>query len=201
MPRLIVLLLAAGLLFFAACEDNGNGGEPTGTDARPAATEAAPSAMQTASSPTVAAPFEGGRDPIEVAGGSAPPVAELVDVRTGRHEDFDRVVFEFTGALPGYRVEYVAPPIIACGSGMTVAVDGGALLLVEMNPAAAHNDAGETTFGPQELLPGLASILEVTTTCDFEGFATWVVGLTEEADFNVFTLDDPFRVVVDVAHP
>jgi hypothetical protein len=70
-----------------------------------------------------------------------------------------------------------------------------------MFPAAAHDDAGETTFGPQIISPGLPSILAVVSTCDFEGQVTWVVGLRNEADFTALTLNGPFRVVVDVAHP
>ncbi len=200
MPRFIVLLLAAGLLFVAACDDDG-GSSPTATSEQPAATENAPAATESAPVPTDTAPFEGAREPVEVPWSGAPPAPELVDVRTGRHEDFDRVVFEFTGATPGYRVEYVSPPITACGSGMTVTVAGGAFLRVRMSPAAAHDDAGETTFEPQELMPGLPSLVEVESSCDFEGTVTWVAGLSEEVDFNVFDLQAPFRVVVDVAHP
>ena len=65
MPRFTLLLLTAGMLLFAACDGNGGDG---------------------------AAAFEGGRGPVEVPGGVAPPVLELVDVRSGRHEGFDRVV-------------------------------------------------------------------------------------------------------------
>ena len=32
--------------------------------------------------------------------------AKLVNVRTGRHAEYDRTVFDFTGGTPGYRVEY-----------------------------------------------------------------------------------------------
>lgn len=200
MARFIVLLLAAGLLLFAACDDDGDGGEPTATSEQPSVT-AAPTATEPAPAPTDPIPFEGARDPVEVPGEVAPPVPELMDVRTGKHEDFDRVVFEFRDAVPGYRVEYISPPATECGSGFDVPVNGDAALQVQMSPAAAHNDAGESTFALQELSPGLPSILEVERTCDFEGILTWVVGLVEEADFSVFTLQEPARVVVDVAHP
>ena len=38
-------------------------------------------------------------------------------------------------------------------------------------------------------------------TGDFEGGLTWVLGFSEEADFRVFALPEPFRIVIDVAHP
>ncbi len=135
-------------------------------------------------------------------GGTAPPTPLLADVRAARHEGFDRVVFDFgVTSRPGYRVEYVTAPIQQCGSGNQETVDGSAFIQVRMTPAAAHDDAGQPTFGPTELLPGLLTILEVQQICDFEGNVTWVLGLSEEVDFVVSALPDPFRVVVDVAHP
>ena len=129
------------------------------------------------------------------------PGAQLTDVRAARQDGFDRVVFEFDSALPGVNVEYVSPPALACGSGLPVEVAGDVLLQIRMSPAAAHDDAGEVTFSPQAISPGLQSILAVVSICDFEGQVTWVVGLTSEADFTVVTLADRFRIVVDVAHP
>lgn len=185
MPRLTVLLLIGmGLLVLAACDGDDGGATPTTTQA-PAAT----------------AVFEGGREPVEVPDVTAPPAPLLVDVRTGQHEGFDRVVFEFAGALPRYRVEYVSPPITACGSGLPVTIAGNAFLQVRLTPAAAHDEQGNVTFGTTELAPGLPPILEVESSCDFEGEVTWVLGLSEEVDFNVFFLTNPHRVVVDVAHP
>jgi hypothetical protein len=127
----------------------------------------------------------------------------LVDVRTGRHDEegFDRVVFEFSNVLPGYRIEYVQSPITACGSGLPVTIAGNAFLQVRMTPAAAHDEQGNVTFGTTELTPGLSTILEVESACDFEGVLTWVLGLSEEVDFSVLVLTDPYRVAVDVAHP
>ena len=65
----------------------------------------------------------------------------------------------------------------------------------------AHNEAGETTVPSLELSPGLTSILELDSTCDFEGYVTWAIGLSEEADFRVIELTEPFRLVVDVRTP
>lgn len=53
------------------------------------------------------------------AGKSAgtPSGAPLVDVRTGRHDCFDRVVFEFAGPVTGHTVgERVASPVIVAGT-------------------------------------------------------------------------------------
>ena len=201
MPRLAVLLLAAGLIVLAACDGgNGDSGAPaTRTADTPAATSTSP--PEATETPGRAPDeFEGRREPIE-EDGTGRLTAALVDVRAAEHDGFDRVVFEFEASRPGYRVEYVSLPITACGSGLPVEVLGDAFLRVRMTPATAHDDAGTPTFGALELTPALATILEVEQTCDFEGEVTWVLGLVEEVDFGVSTFPDPFRVAVDVAHP
>ena len=209
-PRLFaaIVLFSAALLALAACGDGGSGPAATATaDGVPDTTAGPPPAATLAPADggaTAEPAFEGGRDPVERTSalpGDAGDIARLVDVRTGRHEGFDRVVFEFTGTLPGYRVEYTTAPAEGCGSGLATEIAGAALLQVRMAPAAAHDDDGASTFGPQELTPGLPAILEIESTCDFEAILTWVVGLSEAADFSVTDLVEPLRVVVDVAHP
>src|SRR5690606_41983659 len=45
----------------------------------------------------------------------------LLDVRTASHDGFDRIVMSFgPSAVPGYRVEYVRPPVTQCRSGEEV---------------------------------------------------------------------------------
>ena len=52
---------------------------------------------------------------------TARAIALLERVAVGRHEGYDRVVFQFRGeGLPGYRVEYVEPPLKEDGSGNPV---------------------------------------------------------------------------------
>lgn len=195
-PTLLLLVTALGLTALA-CEDHA--GRPAFTQHR-RDVSAEPTPTAPAGETPSETPFAGGREPIEVLGPTAPPVLVLTDVRAAAHEGFDRIVFEFDEAVPGYRVEYV-DEALGCASGEPATIQGAAFLQVKVQPAAAHDDAGAPTFPQRELLPGLPSILEAEQTCDFEADVTWVVGLTEEADFTAVSLLDPFRVVVDVAHP
>lgn len=202
--RCTLLLPIAALLVAAACGDDDAG--PATPTASPAATVTAtpiaPSPTPTAS--PASTPFQGTRGPVEKKGAApVPPGALLVDVRTGRHDTFDRVVFEFDHGLPGYRIEYVQPPILGEFSGEPVDIAGNAFLRVNFRMAAAHDPStGEPTYtGPLEIVSRLPSLLELERTGDFEGQLTWVLGLTEEVDFRVFELEDPFRVAIDVKHP
>ena len=203
MPRRLIvasaLVLTAALsLLLLAC-----GGDEADEDATPTPTTAAAEATATAPAEETpdATPFQGGRDPVEApAQGQGIPV--LTDVRTGEHEGYDRIAFEFDGnERPHYRVEYITGPATGCGSGEPAHIAGTALLQVRFTPANAHDDQGQPTFGSTELLPALTTLLEAEQTCDFEADVAWALGLSQEVDFRVIELDAPPRIAVDVAHP
>ncbi len=127
--------------------------------------------------------------------------AVLKAIRTGRHEGFDRIVFEFEGdEVPGYHVEYIDKPVRACGSGDVVPLAGDGWLQVRFEPARAHTDEGKPTLGSRELLPRLPNLLELKSTCDFEGQVEWVAGVGSPNGFRVLELENPSRFVVDIKH-
>ena len=82
-------------------------------------------------------------------------------------------------------------------------IAGSAFIVVRMEPAAGYdpNTGTPTYLGPLELKPGLPEILEAERVGDFEAVLNWALGLSAEADFRVTTLEDPPRLVIDVAHP
>ncbi len=212
-PPYMALLAASVLLVGAGCNDGGgtpatpttaDQATPTVAATVPVVTPSPAGALPTATASPTAAPFEGTRGPVEEeATVPVPPGALLVDVRTGLQEGFDRIVFEFEEGLPGYRIEYVAPPIRGEFSGLPVEITGNAFLRVSFRSAAGFDPfTGEPTYdGPLEIATGLSSLLEAERTGDFEAVLTWVLGLAEEVDFRVLELEDPFRVAIDVAQP
>jgi hypothetical protein len=158
------------------------------------------------------APTEtGGIDPLEGAGTepvSAPAegdeIALLEDVAVARHEGYDRVVLRFRNGLPGYRVEYVEPPLHEDGSGARVRIEGSAFVLVRLEPASGFDlstGEGELVYdGPRRIAGsdvGTSIVREVVRTGDFEAVLSWAVGLQDRVDFRVLTLDGPPRLVVD----
>lgn len=128
------------------------------------------------------------------------PTPRLVDIRVGRHQTFDRVVFDFDGPLPGYTVRYVRR-VTQGGSGATVPLAGRAFLGVDFTPAHAHDDAGNPTYpGPRRLRPQLVSLEEIAFHTDFEAHVGVGIGLSDRVGFRVLELRDPTRVAIDVAH-
>ncbi len=133
---------------------------------------------------------------------SAPPT-EIADVRTARHPDFDRVVFDVEGqgsGVPGYRIGYVDTPLHLCGSGAPVYPSGQGWLEVRLQPAQAHGASVRPSAKRDSLAVGLPQVGTIYRTCDFEGIATWVLAVKSPQPFRTFTLKEPRRVVVDVRH-
>jgi hypothetical protein len=144
--------------------------------------------------------FEGTAGIVEKKRPSLMPVV-LRAVRTGRHESFDRVVFEFEGnAIPGYHVEYVDKPVRDCGAGQVVPLAGEGFLLIQMQPAYAHTEAGAPTIQNRQQAPNLPIIKEMKLICDFEADVQWALGLSSPNRYRVLELTNPARLVVDIRH-
>jgi hypothetical protein len=130
------------------------------------------------------------------AGAQSAPT--LVDVRAGRHPGFDRVVFEFGGAVPEHQVRYV-DQLVEDGSGNPVSVAGNADLEVVFQGANAHKADGTPSVGPRRFSPGLTAVKEVAQTGDFEAVVSYGIGLDRRRPLTVSTLSGPSRLVIDVS--
>lgn len=125
----------------------------------------------------------------------------VVGVRVGRHRDYDRVVFDVRGGLPGWDVRYV-PQLVQDGSGRPLPLRGSAVLRVALLGVDAHDASGRPTLrSPQIITPEFPALRQVRFAGDFEAVVSFGLGLRERTGFRVFGLANPTRVVVDVAHP
>ncbi|RLP94515.1 hypothetical protein EAD89_03990 [Micromonospora sp. BL4] len=133
--------------------------------------------------------------------------APLVDVRTGRHDCYDRVVFEFAGPVDGYAVGYGETWTEGEGLALSPYTAGGALLRVSLR-APAYDDSHVGTV-PYRVGEHAANLLRYPTLRDvvfggsFEGYTTFAVGVRARLPFRTFVLAGPgghSRIVLDVAH-
>ncbi|MFG1872853.1 AMIN-like domain-containing (lipo)protein [Micromonospora arborensis] len=133
--------------------------------------------------------------------------APLVDVRAGRHDCYDRVVFEFAGPVDGYAVGYGETWTEGEGLALSPYTAGGALLRVSLR-APAYDDAHQGTV-PYAVGAHVANLLRYPTLRDvvfggsFEGYSTFAVGVRARLPFRTFVLAGPgthSRIVLDVAH-
>ena len=174
-----------------------------------AATEPDPTATATATvspdpTPEAIDPLEeGGIEPVQgLPAGKG--TALLTAVRVARHEGYDRVVFQFDRALPGFEVGYAEGPVRADGSGDVVKLDGEHALVVRMEPALdadlEKEGAPLTYTGPQRFSPDTPVVAELARVGGFEGVLTWAIGVRDRTRFRVDTLGGPHRLVVDVGN-
>ncbi len=119
----------------------------------------------------------------------------LTAVSVGRHASYDRVVFTFSGGIPGYTVRYVNE-VRSDAKGDLVALPGQAFLRIVFHPASGYRSYS----GPGSITPIFPALLQVRAAGDFEGYLSFAAGLSQRAGFRVFTLTQPYRVVIDVAH-
>jgi hypothetical protein len=131
---------------------------------------------------------------------SADTSVTVSDIRIGRHDGFDRVVFEVGGTgAPGWDVRYV-DAASSQGSGDDIAVDGDAILQVTLTGAGYPYDTGVEEFSGGPVSSGDAEVVtEVVYDNTYEGTSVAFVGTTAQAPFRVYLLDNPTRVVLEVA--
>ncbi|NLU76441.1 hypothetical protein HCC61_28115 [Streptomyces sp. HNM0575] len=146
--------------------------------------------------------------------GSMPKTGEgaggrsLTDVRTGRHDCYDRLVLDVrpgaSANSPGYRVRYV-DRLHQDGSGRPVEVGGGAVLEVVADAPAYDPGTFEPTYPGRggEPLPGVdlkgyKTFRDARFGASYEGTTQLGLGVRARLPFRVLALGD--RLVVDVAH-
>lgn len=160
-------------------------------------------AVHTAAAPSACATRWGSLPESAVPANPSP----LVNVRTGRHPCFDRVVFQIAGSVgAGWDVRYV-DVVRTDGAGHPLAVPGGARLEVVLHHPA-HDENGYPTYragiGQQVVdVTGYRTLRSVVFGGSFEGNTTLGVGTRARLPFRVFALDGPggdSRIVLDVAH-
>jgi hypothetical protein len=138
---------------------------------------------------------------------SAGAISFIADVRSARHPSYDRVVFEFENAIPGYRVGWVARPITVDASGRETDIDGAYVLEVRLEPSSrvdldqpGPNGYRETYAGPRRVVSDTRNVTEVVEGTDFEAQAIWLVGFEKApGKVSVMELTGPSRLVIDAA--
>lgn len=136
-------------------------------------------------------------------------------VRAGRHDCYDRVVFDINGPSPvGYSARYV-PLVSADGSGAPIPVPGRAALeIVVRAPEQGFDESGHQPgrilaktgdyFYTERQLAGWSSLRAVRFAGFFEGQCTFAVGVRDALPFRVFTVLDAANqvrhVVLDIGH-
>ncbi|MFT7838181.1 hypothetical protein Q5530_18765 [Saccharothrix sp. BKS2] len=148
--------------------------------------------------PAACAPVDWGSGDKYLYEGHAP---YLTDIRAGRHECYDRLVFDIAGTPGGYSARYV-PEITHDASGEPIPVRGGGKIQVTTY-SPAYDENFDPTYeydDPMELVDvtGYTTFRQVVWAGSWEGTTTVGMGVRARLPFRVLVLTD--RLVVDVAH-
>lgn len=183
----------------ATSSDGGTGTEPS-PKAKPASKSKSGSQKSTGAQTQSCDPARGGTDG---------EVAQLVDVRVGTHEGYDRVTFEFAPpsdgqyfGLPKYDLHRATPPIREDGSGDPVSMDGSHFAWIVFHGAAGYDfvEGGPTYTGPRGFKRDFRMLAEARQTGDYEATLSWAFGLNSASCWKVHVLQDPLRVAIDFPH-
>jgi hypothetical protein len=129
------------------------------------------------------------------------PRANIVAVRAGSHEGYDRVVFEFEQGLPEFTLDRATPPFTQDATGEPIDVEGTSFLRLVMRGGTKQTEEGTSSYdGPTDFDPGFPTLVDLIEGGDFEAQSTWYLGLTSEACVRVIRLteDGAPRLVIDV---
>ena len=128
-----------------------------------------------------------------VSGGSAAASSHVLSIRVGVHPGYDRLVFEFDGAVPSYAAQPSdKPEFTLLPSGQPVTLAGSAGVLIGLKPVQ------QPYGGPARLVPGYPYLREVRLLQDSSSIQLWGLGVAGRPCLRVSTDSDPTRLVVDV---
>ena len=128
----------------------------------------------------------------------APSELTVTDVRIGRHEGFERVVFELDGGgAPGWFVDYTSTPMQET-VGQPLQVAGNSFLNINVDGTVYPFELGKDNTVPVTMAGDTGNVIDVINAGTYEGRSQIVVGLRSELPYSVQVMEDPMRVVVDI---
>ena len=125
--------------------------------------------------------------------------ARLTAVSTARSRGYDRVVFSFSPALPGYRLALSTEAGGGC-DGTEPASDAAAHLVVEFERALS-NDGGSPLISDRSRSTDFPALTSAVQACDSDGKIRWLLGTTGMVDYRIMEMSVNPRLVVDLQHP
>lgn len=183
---------------------------PSAASAAPATATASPSATAappTASPAAVTGPSAGYSCtyPFRMTGTTS-SVTHVTDVRVGKHDEFDRIAFQFAGSrFPTLRLDAVKPPFKKDPSDQPLTVAGKSFVLIRLVYASGEGysmSTGKATYtGPDRFTPRYDRLTSLVEAGDFEAHMSWVAGFTGPPCYRVTRLASPTRYVIDFQVP
>jgi hypothetical protein len=121
----------------------------------------------------------------------------LKAVRAGKNKGYDRLVFEFTGGLPRYQIQYVRSGSFDTTGEQVVKVGGKAFMDINLQTLPYPDDPNPVDVIIPKGNQRLPVFREVKELEWFEGVRAFGIGLNSKRGFRVLELTKPYRLVID----
>jgi hypothetical protein len=206
----VLISLLALTVIVAGCGE-ANGAESAGPTPAPATPPPPPGATTTTPAeatppPPAAAPKRCARE----SGGEEGVYTNLVAVRIGTHQGYDRITFEFeapepnpggNAGIPRYEISTAKPPHYEDASGLPLEVNGNSFVGIVFHGASGVDFEGRATYtGPKVVRAGFDNFVEAVRSGDFEATLSWILGVRRQTCWQVHELHNPDRVAIDIPH-
>jgi hypothetical protein len=206
----VLISLLALTVLVAGCGE-GNGAESAGPTPTPATQPPTHAATTTtpAETPTPP-PASASKRCARESGGEEGIYTNLVAVRIGTHQGYDRITFEFKApeptpggeaGIPRYEIRTAKPPHYEDASGLPLEVNGNSFVGIVFHGASGVDFEGQTTYkGPKVVRAGFDNLVEAVRSGDFEATLGWILGVRRQTCWQVHELHNPDRVAIDIPH-
>jgi hypothetical protein len=200
-PSFVVILLVS--LLVAACSTATSSTTTAGASSSPTPTSSATASGGATEEPVPSDELGPFSCDLPIHEDASIARANITDVRTGTHDGYDRVVFEFADGLPEASLERAEPPFTQDASGEPIDVQGESFLRLILRGGTKQTLEGTSSYdGPTEFETGYPALVHLIEGGDFEAQSTWYFGLAAESCVRVLTLTDDgtARLVIDIEH-
>jgi hypothetical protein len=204
----VLISLLALTVLVAGCGE-GNGAESAGPTPTPATQPPTHAATTTtpAETPTPP-PASASKRCARESGGEEGIYTNLVAVRIGTHQGYDRITFEFKApepnpggeaGIPRYEIRTAKPPHYEDASGLPLEVNGNSFVGIVFHGASGVDFEGRATYtGPKVVRAGFDNLVEAVRSGDFEATLSWILGVRRQTCWQVHELHNPDRVAIDI---
>ena len=142
--------------------------------------------------------------PFSRAHNSSNQASYIKVVRAAKQNGFDRVVFEFEGPFPNYRIEYLNSRLYDTEAGRQhIRQAGNVFLQITFFVIPTGDEQLKFTeaknFVPKGrlMMPSLQSVKDKVL---FEGYYDFLMGVSSRKPYRVTELSNPSRLVIDFRH-
>ena|SRR5437879_6260885 len=129
--------------------------------------------------------------------GNSEATISLKSVRVAKNDGYDRIVFEFTGGVPRYKIKYEKSGTFMTTGEEKIKVGGKYFIDINLQSLPYPESGSEPDIKIPKGNHKLQAFNEIKEIEWFEGVREFGIGLNSKHGFRVQQLSGPLRLVID----